>query len=109
MLTKKYYDWFGSSDHANLISFNGEINYSETSISVFLGKSKLIRLHHDSDTDSEGSADYTGSYSHDNPDYDASLDMACGFNFQNKFWLAGGWTNSRQVLFQYVEHIIMVY
>ena len=75
---------------------------------------------HDSETDSkndsEGSADYTarytadytGSYTaadefseeHASPDYEASLDLACGFNFQNKFWIAGGWGNSRQVLFQ---------
>ena len=72
---------------------------------------------HDSETDSEGSVDYTvtGSYtaigsidesSHASPDYDASLDLACGFNFQNKFWIAGGWDNSRQVLFQ-IEHYVM--
>ena len=100
-----------------LISFDGEINYSVTLFSAFLGESKLIRLLHDSETDSEGSADYTitGSYtaigsidesSHASPDYDASLDLACGFNFQNKFWIAGGWDNSRQVLFE-IEHYVM--
>lgn len=80
----------------------------------------------DSENDSEGSADYTatGSYSvtgsytasytaadefsedHASPDYDASLDLACGFNFQNTFWIAGGWGNSRQVLFQ-IKHYVM--
>ena len=77
----------------------------------------LLDSETDSKNDSEGSADYTvtGSYtaigsidesSHASPDYDASLDSACGFNFQNKFWIAGGWDNSRQVLFQ-IEHYVM--
>ena len=41
--------------------------------------------------------DSSTSGSQEGDSADSSLDLACGFNFQNKFWLLGGWNNSRQV------------
>ena len=41
--------------------------------------------------------DYGDTDSQEGDSADSSLDLACGFNFQNKFWLLGGWNNSRQV------------
>ena len=75
----------------------------------FLGGSKLVQLLPDSEGSAEGSAEGSGSYvehSHAWPHHDDSLNIGCGFNFQNKFWIAGGWDNSRQVLFQ-IEHYVM--
>ena len=76
-------------------------------------------MHYESSTDDEGSGSYDWSFSgsfssydqsytensewtHADEDYDASLDLACGFNFQNEFWLAGGFSNSRQVCISFI-------